>query len=130
MDTGLLQTFFTGVVEGPKGDIFYVGDTVDTSFGTGKILEEQEDPHLYLVELRNSAINEKSMKMFMAAGSVRKYIDYDKRTSTLSDKITNVVFNYVRRGLFDRDKLLVTTLMFHIVARQLASQAAGQPALT
>ena len=50
--------------------------------------------------------------MFLAAGSVRKYIDYAERTSKLSDKITNVVFNYVRRGLFDRDKLLVTTLMF------------------
>jgi dynein heavy chain len=116
MDAGLLQTFFTGVVEGPKGDVFSVGDTVDTSFGTGVILEEQEDPHLYVVELRDeghdSTIGGKPMKMFLAAGSVRKYIDYAERTSKLSDKITNVVFNYVRRGLFDRDKLLVTTLMF------------------
>jgi dynein heavy chain len=112
MDASLLQTFFTGVVEGPKGDIFSIGDTVDTSFGTGVILEEQEDPHLYLVELRDSKIHGQPMRLYMASGSVRKYIDYDERTKVLSDKITNVVFNYMRRGLFDRDKLLVTTLMF------------------
>merc|ERR1711988_1056824 len=52
------------------------------------------------------------MKLLLSPASVRKYIDYNQRTAKLSDKITNTVFNYIRRGLFERDQLLVTTLIF------------------
>lgn len=52
------------------------------------------------------------------------------RLKTLLDTCTYVVFNYTRRGLFDRDKLIVLTLLtFHImlkvrVVAQLAKSAA------
>lgn len=46
------------------------------------------------------------------------------RLKTLLDTCTYVVFNYTRRGLFDRDKLIVLTLLtFHIM---LKVSAAGQ----
>ena len=52
------------------------------------------------------------MRFTLSQDSVRKYINYAERTTRLSDKITATIFNYVRRGLFERDKLLVTTLLF------------------
>ena len=40
------------------------------------------------------------------------------RLKTLLDTCTYVVFNYTRRGLFDRDKLIVLTLLtFHIMLK-------------
>ena len=40
------------------------------------------------------------------------------RLQTLLDTCTYVVFNYTRRGLFDRDKLIVLTLLtFHIMLK-------------
>ena len=40
------------------------------------------------------------------------------RLKTLLDTCTYVVFNYTRRGLFDRDKLIVLTLLtFHIMVK-------------
>ena len=40
------------------------------------------------------------------------------RLKTLLDTCTYVVFNFTRRGLFDRDKLIVLTLLtFHIMLK-------------
>ncbi len=44
--------------------------------------------------------------------------DLEKRLQSLLDTCTYTVFNYTRRGLFDRDKLIVLTLLtFTILLR-------------
>ena len=37
--------------------------------------------------------------------------EYDARCMTLKLSITMIVFNYLRRGLFERDKLTISTLI-------------------
>lgn len=52
------------------------------------------------------------------------------RLKTLLDTCTYVVFNYTRRGLFDRDKLIVLTLLtFHIMLKVLVSLLASSKSL-
>jgi len=117
IDMTSLNAFFSG--EGPeaaKVEVFNVGDVVDTSFGVAKVLEKHIMPDTglpkYRVEMRTSTLNGKPMQFTLSADSVRKYTNYAERTTRLSDKITSTIFNYVRRGLFEQDKLLVTTLLF------------------
>lgn len=44
--------------------------------------------------------------------------DLEKRLQSLLDTCTYTVYNYTRRGLFDRDKLIVLTLLtFTILLR-------------
>ncbi|KAH8098853.1 hypothetical protein JL720_1823 [Aureococcus anophagefferens] len=42
--------------------------------------------------------------------TVEKYVDYAARCVKLIDTCTSVCFNYVRRGLFERDKLTIVSL--------------------
>jgi hypothetical protein len=50
--------------------------------------------------------------------------DLEKRLESLLDTCTYTVFNYTRRGLFDRDKLIVLTLLtFAILLRSQAIDA-------
>mmetsp|Transcript_4425 Transcript_4425/g.9408 ORF Transcript_4425/g.9408 Transcript_4425/m.9408 type:complete len:4228 (+) Transcript_4425:42-12725(+) len=117
IDMTSLNAFFSG--EGPeaaKVEVFNVGDVVDTSFGVAKVLEKHIIPDTglpkYRVEMKTSTLNGKPMQFTLSSDSVRKYTNYAERTTRLSDKITDTIFNYVRRGLFEQDKLLVTTLLF------------------
>lgn len=53
-----------------------------------------------------------------------------KRMITLLDTCTYTVFNYTRRGLFDRDKLIVLTLLtFNILLREGTIEVAEYEAL-
>jgi dynein heavy chain len=114
VDMTALNSFFT-VKEGKKTtEHFSVGDKVDTNYGPGVIREEKTNPDMYLVEISDDIKTSLPgpMRFYMAPEMLRKFIDYGERTAKLNDTITKVVFNYMRRGLFDRDKLLVTTMLF------------------
>jgi dynein heavy chain len=114
VDMTALNSFFT-VKEGKKTtEHFTVGDRVDTNYGPGIIIEEKSEPDMYLVQISDDIQTSLGgqMRLYLAPTMIRKFIDYKERTDKLNSTITSVVFNYMRRGLFDRDKLLVTTMMF------------------
>ncbi|GMH47852.1 hypothetical protein TrLO_g3977 [Triparma laevis f. longispina] len=87
-----------------------VGDLCDVgNFGTGKVKEIRADG-THCVEMRWKMANGKSAMMYAKASQVVKTIDFDQRCSKLADTITSTTFNYIRRGLFERDKLTVVSL--------------------
>ena len=88
-----------------KGDLCDVGN-----FGTGKVLEIREDGKLVVEFVDWKLANGEKAKMYCTAEQVTKTIDYPARCSKLSSTITSTTFNYVRRGLFERDKLTVVSL--------------------
>ena len=55
--------------------------------------------------------NSKPAVMYANKGQVEKTIDYAVRCKKLYETITSTTFNYIRRGLFERDKLTVVSLL-------------------
>ncbi|KAH8071805.1 hypothetical protein JL720_11304 [Aureococcus anophagefferens] len=55
--------------------------------------------------------------------TVEKYVDYAARCVKLIDTCTSVCFNYVRRGLFERDKLTIVSLF--VLTLQIAGDKLG-----
>lgn len=53
--------------------------------------------------------------------------ELEARLISLLDTCTYTVYNYTRRGLFDRDKLIVLTLLTFSILQQSQVRACGEP---
>jgi dynein heavy chain len=88
-----------------------VGDLCDVEvFGVGKVLEIREDG-MYVIEMTDMKMgNGKPALMYCKKDQIEKTIDYKTRCKKLYETITSTTFNYIRRGLFEKDKLTVVSL--------------------
>jgi len=88
-----------------------VGDLCDVDvFGVGKVMEVRADG-TYVVEMTELKMaNGKPVTIYAKKDQIEKTIDYKARCSKLYENITSTTFNYIRRGLFEKDKLTVVSL--------------------
>jgi len=108
---GAMSAFGGAMAAKPKAeDAFAAGAVVDTDYGSGKVLGFAGGK--YAVELTSWKMSGGAAPvMHLEKKAVSKHIDYGTRCTTLVEKCTSVVFNYLRRGLFTKDKLKVTALL-------------------
>jgi len=95
----------------PSATTFNVGEQVECDLAVGKILKVL-DVHgrpALVVEVVSSD-GGAARRLVVPQSMCEKYIDYAARNRKLIETTTAVCFNYVRRGLFERDKLTVVSL--------------------
>ena len=81
------------------------GDLVECDLCVGTVKAVVRDGAAYVLEKQD-----KTGFLVMPSASCEKFVDYPARCTKLIDMCTSVCFNYVRRGLFERDKLMVSSL--------------------
>ena len=117
IDSKLLSVLFGANKKSPRSsdkDGLKVNDQVECDYGVGKIVKVVgEGPTMmYVIKVSNYTLPDgKEPTLFMKAEMCEKYVDYGLRCTTLKNSITAIVFNYIRRGLFDVHKLVISSLV-------------------
>ena len=117
VDHKLLGVLFGTNKQSPRAeDVLKKGDIVDSDYLMGEILAvlpaEGDKPSRYVIKVKGLTVRgEATPYVVLKASQCTKYTDYTARCAKLSSSITSIVFNYIRRGLFDRDKLTISTLV-------------------
>merc|ERR1719181_1037316 len=88
-----------------------VGDIVSSDFISGEIVKVLASGN-YVVKAKDYKVRGDGQPfMVLKPDMCEKFVDYPARCDKLNESITRIVFNYIRRGLFDRDKLTISTLL-------------------